>query len=225
MKIPKTVASLLRALSGFVISALLSAFATLPLASLWQRIYHFLQRGLDESLRGPSPLVLFASSHRALIAGLVGIVLLVVVWMRVRGYLQRRKSRHFQWLAEAPTRSAYRNQESERQASWRLYGEPWAMAAAPSAPPPKSSCLPLVGLLVGVLALVLATPVLIIYLQLGPRGYKRATQVFALLVCLGIAILYYLRYPHTLPSMADKVTFFSGVTLSPPTVLEFVLKD
>jgi hypothetical protein len=79
--------------------------------------------------------------------------------------------------------------------------------------------------LVAVLALVLAPALLIIYLKIGPPGYKRAIQVFALFACLGGAIIFYLRYPDRLPSVADKVGFFTGVTLAPPTVLEWLLKD
>jgi hypothetical protein len=102
---------------------------------------------------------------------------------------------------------------------------PAAMRKARGADEPDLNWLPLLGLFIAVLALVLATPVLIISLQIGPRGYKKAIQSFALFVCLAGAIIYYLRYPHRLPTIADKVAFFSGVTLSPPTALELVLKD
>jgi hypothetical protein len=76
-----------------------------------------------------------------------------------------------------------------------------------------------------VIALVSAPLLLAIYLRIGPPGYKRAIQVFAFLVCLGGAIIFYLRYPNRLPSIADKVGFFTGVAIAPPTVLEWFLRD
>ena len=75
------------------------------------------------------------------------------------------------------------------------------------------------------MALILSIPILILYLQIGPRGYKRAIQFFAFLISLGGAILFYVRHPNSLPSVADKVGYFSGATLSVPGVLEFALKD
>jgi hypothetical protein len=82
-----------------------------------------------------------------------------------------------------------------------------------------------VVLLSGVLLVVWAIPALVIYWFLNPATPKRAIQIAALFLSTGVAILYYLKNMEKFPHPDQKVTFFVGVSLTPPTVLEWLLKD
>ena len=75
----------------------------------------------------------------------------------------------------------------------------------------------------GVMCAVWALPALIIYWTLNPDYPKRAIKIFALLIGIASSLLYFLANRDKFPSVADKVTFFTGVILGPIGALEIIL--
>ena len=63
----------------------------------------------------------------------------------------------------------------------------------------------------GIMCAVWALPALIIYWTLNPESPKRAIKICALLIGIAFSILYFLANREKFPSIADKVTFFTGV--------------
>ena len=78
-------------------------------------------------------------------------------------------------------------------------------------------------LVFGVLMIVWAIPAWIIYSVLQPEYPKRALKISVFLLTTGSGILYYIHNKEKLPSIADKITYFSGVTLGPVGVIEIIL--
>lgn len=83
-----------------------------------------------------------------------------------------------------------------------------------------TSVIPIAILL---LIIVWLIPGLILYWVFQPRDVKKAVQIASFVVSSIGAIVFYLFNKASLPSVADKVGFFAGVCLSPPTALEFLL--
>jgi energy-coupling factor transporter transmembrane protein EcfT len=78
-------------------------------------------------------------------------------------------------------------------------------------------------LLLGILCISFSGPALLLYWVLRPEYHKKAIQTSVFLLGLGAALLYLRARPEKLPTMADKVTFLTGVCLGPPTALEFMI--
>lgn len=83
--------------------------------------------------------------------------------------------------------------------------------------------LRLVLLFSGILCVVWAIPALIIFWLITPENHKKATQVGIFFICIGFSILYYWRHPEKFPTIADKVSFFTGVGLGPVTVIQIFI--
>ncbi len=91
-------------------------------------------------------------------------------------------------------------------------------------PPEPKPYGPLLGIF-GILVVVWTIPAIIIYWALEPESLKKGLQVTSLIVGLCFGIIYYwYKYSNEKPSISDKITYFTGVTLAPPTILEFLLK-
>ena len=78
-------------------------------------------------------------------------------------------------------------------------------------------------LLFAVLCISFSGPTLLLYWLLRPEYHKKAIQTSTFLLSLGAALLYLRARPEKLPTVADKVTFLTGVCLGPPTALEFMI--
>lgn len=90
-------------------------------------------------------------------------------------------------------------------------------------PPKPKPYGPLLGLF-GVLIVVWTIPAIILYWVLEPSSLKKGLQVTSLIVGLCFGLIYYwYKYSSEKPSLADKITYFSGFTIGPPTILEFLL--
>ena len=77
-------------------------------------------------------------------------------------------------------------------------------------------------LLVGVLCIVWTFPSLVIYWIIAPHNYKRAIEIAVFFSSTGSAFLYYYKNSVKFPSVADKVTFFSGVCLGPVAAVQIL---
>ena len=75
----------------------------------------------------------------------------------------------------------------------------------------------------GLMCAFWALPALVIYWHLNPQYPKNAIKIFALLIGIAFSTLYFLANREKFPSIADKVTFLTGVILGPVGVLEIVL--
>ena len=80
-----------------------------------------------------------------------------------------------------------------------------------------------IGAIFGMMCAVWAVPALIINWHLNPETPKRAIKIFALLIGIAVALLYFLANREKFPSVADKVTFFTGVILGPVGIVEITL--
>ena len=78
-------------------------------------------------------------------------------------------------------------------------------------------------LLLGYFLIVWAIPTSLVYWIVSPQYPKKAVQLGVFFMSSGIAILYYLKNPKKFPSVADKVTFFSGVCIGPISVIEILM--
>jgi hypothetical protein len=65
-------------------------------------------------------------------------------------------------------------------------------------------------------------PALIIYWHFNPEYPERAVKIFTLLIGIAFSTLYFLNNREKFPTIADKVTFFTGVILAPVGVLELI---
>lgn len=78
-------------------------------------------------------------------------------------------------------------------------------------------------LILGYFLVVCAIPSCVIYLATNPQHPKKALQTAIFFVSMGIALIYFLKNKETFPSVADKVTYFTGAAIVPITVIEFLL--
>lgn len=66
-------------------------------------------------------------------------------------------------------------------------------------------------------------PALIIYWFLNPNSPKGAIQVFAVIICAGGSIIHYYKIKRALPTLGDRITYFTSAILGPATVIQFIL--
>ncbi len=89
-------------------------------------------------------------------------------------------------------------------------------------PPPPPS-LPIVRLLVIAIAIIWFFPILAIYWIFNPGNMKQVIQVASFVIAIISATLFHLYNDTALKSTADRVGFYSGICLGPPTALDFLL--
>lgn len=80
-----------------------------------------------------------------------------------------------------------------------------------------------VGVIFAMMCAVWAIPALIIYRSLNPETPKKAIIIFSVLIGTTSSILYFLANREKFPSIADKITFFTGVILGPAGFLEALI--
>ena len=90
-------------------------------------------------------------------------------------------------------------------------------------PSAMESFIEALPVLIGILCALWALPAFIIYWMVAPGNFKKAIQIFVFLASASVGLLYYLTNRDKLPTLADKVTFFSGVCLGPITVVEIFM--
>ena len=78
-------------------------------------------------------------------------------------------------------------------------------------------------LLFSILLIVWAIPVLVIYWIISPNPPQKAVKIAVLLMSTGTGTMYFLYNRDQFPSIADKVTYFAGMTLTPVGVLDILL--
>lgn len=66
-------------------------------------------------------------------------------------------------------------------------------------------------------------PAIFLYWFFEPENLKKGIQVTSLLLGILFSVSYYFFNSDDFKSTADKVSFFSGVILGPPTAFEFLL--
>ena len=81
------------------------------------------------------------------------------------------------------------------------------------------------AILSSTLLMVWALPACFILYALDPASYPRAIRISVFLMSIGSAIAFYIAHPSQFPTMADKVTFFTGVGLGPATVVSFFIDE
>ena len=67
--------------------------------------------------------------------------------------------------------------------------------------------------------IVWAVPSALLFWSLNPESLPIGLKLACFLLSIGVAIVYYHVNPGAITSVADKVSFFSGVSLGPVTVL------
>ncbi|MBZ5498376.1 MAG: hypothetical protein LAP85_18405 [Acidobacteriia bacterium] len=87
----------------------------------------------------------------------------------------------------------------------------------------SSGFLQALAMTLAALMCLCSIPAFFIYLALSPEHYAKAIRISVLLVSTGIGTFYYLTRRERFPTVADKVTFFTGVVLGPVGVTEILL--
>lgn len=78
-------------------------------------------------------------------------------------------------------------------------------------------------LLGAVLLIVLAFPAFVVVWQSDVGRWKYGIQVAVFFLSLGTGFLVHRKFPDMLPSVADKVTYFTGVGLGPAGVFQILI--
>lgn len=77
--------------------------------------------------------------------------------------------------------------------------------------------------LAGTLLIAGAVPALVILWFVKPAYPKRAIQVAVLLLSMGVGIAYYFLNRNKFVTVADRVSYFAGVFLTPVAIVEIIL--
>jgi hypothetical protein len=72
--------------------------------------------------------------------------------------------------------------------------------------------------------LILWAPALvIIYWMVNPANWRKAIEICVFLAGVILGVCYYIRHRKELPSISDKVTYFSGVCTVPVVIVKLLL--
>jgi hypothetical protein len=88
--------------------------------------------------------------------------------------------------------------------------------------PKSTGCLDDLLLLGGILLIIWTFPALILFWIIKPTGLRSSIKISIFFISAFIGTIYYFRNQRKFPTVADKVTYFSGVLLGPVGVYEIL---